>query len=161
MTLESSGVPTGSGRVVAALARAVEHALAETELSLSQYRLLALLEEEPAAASVIADRLTVTRPSVTAVVDGLVARGYVTRAQDDEDRRRVTQVLTAAGRAELARADQVAEKVLAAVLGDVADAAEREAVAGGVSAWQEVIGRRRAEGLAAWQRSATAAQASR
>jgi long-chain acyl-CoA synthetase len=160
VTVESSGVPAGSGRVVAALARAIEHALAETDLSLSQYRLLALLEDEPAVASVIADRLTVTRPSVTAVVDGLVARRYVTRAQDDEDRRRVTQVLTDEGRAQLARADEVAESVLAELLGDVADNRQRAAVAAGVHAWQDVISRRSAEGLAAW-RSSAAAEATR
>jgi long-chain acyl-CoA synthetase len=43
--------------------------------------------------------LAVKPPSITALVDGLVARGLVERTVDAADRRRVTHELTAEGRA--------------------------------------------------------------
>ncbi len=80
------------------LARQVELALVEVDLSLPQYRILILLDEGKVAASALADRLAVSRPSVTAVVDGLVTRGLVERHHDPADRRRVGHDLTAEGR---------------------------------------------------------------
>ena len=64
-------------------------ALAQVELTLPQYRVLGILAEGSAAASGLADRLAVRRPSITALIDGLVARGLVDRRQEDADRRRV------------------------------------------------------------------------
>jgi long-chain acyl-CoA synthetase len=101
--------PSGSAaRVVARLARQVEHALAEEELSIPQFRLLAFLAHGDEAASRLADKLAVSRPSVTALVDGLVKRGYVERRACEDDRRRIDHVLTRAGRAALEKADRVA-----------------------------------------------------
>ena len=71
--------PPALGRVVARLARQVELALATVDLTLPQYRVLILLGEGKEAASALADKLAVSRPSVTGVVDGLVARGLVQR----------------------------------------------------------------------------------
>ena len=65
-----------AGRVGARLARQVEVGLAQVELSLSQYRTLMFLDEGSAAASALADHLAVSRPSVTAVVDGLVGGAW-------------------------------------------------------------------------------------
>lgn len=96
---------TGAGRVAARLARQVDVGLAPLDLSPSQYRTLLFLAEGDAAASALADRLAVSRPSVTAVVDGLVGRGLVERKADACDRRRVTHVLTEDGRRALERAD--------------------------------------------------------
>ena len=62
------------------------------------------------AASVLADKLAVSRPSVTGVVDGLVARGLVRRDHIDDDRRRVDVGLTDAGRMLLAAADAAVEQ---------------------------------------------------
>ena len=71
--------PARPGRVAARLARQVELGLASVDLTLSQYRILILLVEGKEAASSLADKLAVSRPSVTAVVDGLVQRGAVER----------------------------------------------------------------------------------
>lgn len=95
----------GAGRAISRLARQVEHGLAPVGLSLQQYRALALLAEGPAGANRLAERLTVSPPSVTAVIDGLVARGLVSRAADPDDRRRLTLALTPAGAQLLLEAD--------------------------------------------------------
>ncbi len=87
------------------LAKSIEVALNEVDLSPSQYRLLIFLAEAPAAATVLADRLAVTRPSLTALVDGLAARGFVVREPDPDDRRRVTHQISDAGRAAIDAAD--------------------------------------------------------
>ena len=72
-------------------------AIAPLDLSLPQYRALALLGDGSTASSVLARRLTVSPPTVTAVIDGLVARGLVERQADPDDRRRLTLLLTRAG----------------------------------------------------------------
>jgi long-chain acyl-CoA synthetase len=106
MGLESSPARPAPGRIAVRLARQVELALAEVDLSLPQYRILIHLDEGKIAASTLADKLAVSRPSVTAVVDGLVTRGLVERHHDPGDRRRVGHDLTTEGRALLRRADQ-------------------------------------------------------
>ena len=107
-----------AGRVGARLARQVEVGLAQVELSLSQYRTLMFLDEGSAAASALADHLAVSRPSVTAVVDGLVGRGLVERKHDDEgDRRRVDHRLTEQGRRVLCQADDAVEARLREIAG--------------------------------------------
>src|SRR5690348_4259765 len=106
----------GTGRAVSWLARQVELVLAECDLTLAQYRLLALLEERPEVASVLADKLTVSRPSVTTVVDGLEARGLVERSHDTADRRRVNHLLTDEGRKVLHQADDAIEHGVQAVV---------------------------------------------
>lgn len=109
-------VDRGTGRAVVWLARQVELVLAEHDLTLAQYRVLTLLEEQPEGASSLADKMTVSRPSVTAVVDGLVERGLVTRTAAQQDRRRVNHSITPQGRALIGRADEVIESGLAVVL---------------------------------------------
>jgi long-chain acyl-CoA synthetase len=99
--------PTGA-RTVARLARFVEVALAGCDLSLPQYRLLSLLSEGSVNASTLARRLVVSRPSVTALVDGLVARGMVERGTDPSDRRHVIHLVTERGATVLAEADRTA-----------------------------------------------------
>ena len=82
MTLEELAHAKGLrsvGRTAAWLAKQVELSLAEVDLSLSQYRILGLLDEGSAVSSALAERLAVRPPSVTAVIDGLVTRGLVAR----------------------------------------------------------------------------------
>jgi DNA-binding MarR family transcriptional regulator len=100
------------GHVIARLARQVEVATASVDLTLSQYRALALLGEGPEAASALAEKLAVSRPSVTGVIDGLVTRKLVTREHDAGDRRRIGLDLTSEGRRLLAAADAEIERRL-------------------------------------------------
>jgi long-chain acyl-CoA synthetase len=106
-----------AGRALAWLARQVELGAGDADLSLPQYRVLGLLDPGPAISSALADRLAVRRPSVTAVVDGLVARGLVDRRHADDDRRQVSHTLTADGRRALAAADDAVDRRLDAVGG--------------------------------------------
>jgi long-chain acyl-CoA synthetase len=102
--------PTHPGHTLARLARQVELAVATVNLTLAQYRVLAILDDGCEAASVLADKLAVSRPSVTGVVDGLVTRGLVRRDHTDDDRRRIDVGLTDAGRVLLAAADAAVEQ---------------------------------------------------
>jgi long-chain acyl-CoA synthetase len=112
MATEVSTRARHNGRTIARLARQVELATAEVDLTLSQYRVLATLDVGCEAASKLADKLAVSRPSITGVVDGLVTRGLVQRSQAGPDRRRVQLDLTPAGRDILIAADAVIEQRL-------------------------------------------------
>lgn len=133
------------GRAVAWLARQVELVLAERGLTLAQYRFLTVLSDRPAGASVLARDLGVSKPSVTAVADGLVARGLVVREGDPVDRRRITHGLTAKGRSVVEGADQAIEQGIGAVI-DHLDASGGRHVAAGFSALNDLTRR-----IAAWE----------
>jgi long-chain acyl-CoA synthetase len=108
-------LPEHPGRVVARLARQVELAATTVDLTLSQYRVLGILGDGREASSVLADKLAVSRPSVTGVIDGLVARGLVRREPDASDRRRIDVGLTDEGRHLLELADLEVERRLAEI----------------------------------------------
>jgi long-chain acyl-CoA synthetase len=103
------------GRVTAWLSKRVEMALAEMDLTLPQYRVMGILAEGSAAASGLANRLVVRPSSVTAIIDGLVARGLVDRRQEDADRRRIALRLTAEGERTVAEADETVDRYLASI----------------------------------------------
>jgi long-chain acyl-CoA synthetase len=86
-------------RAVVRLSRQVEIALSESQLSVGQFRVLDRLSGGSAAGGSLAEWLAVKPPSITALVDGLVARGLVERTVDPTDRRRVAHGLTDDGRA--------------------------------------------------------------
>ena len=127
------------GRVAARLARQVEVGLSEVDLSLPQYRILMLLDEGSVVASALADRLAVTRPSVTAVVDGLVARGLVERQADGRDRRRVAHGLTSEGRRVLAAADRAIDARLADIAGYLDEPTDADAAFSGLGVWRHAL----------------------
>jgi DNA-binding MarR family transcriptional regulator len=127
--------------VIARLARQVEVAAAMVDLTLSQYRALALLAEGPEAASALADKLAVSRPSVTGVIDGLVARELVDRHHDEGDRRRVGLELTSEGRRVLAAADEEIERRLRDIAAYRPDGAA--APFDGLEPWREALDRYR------------------
>ncbi|HTU87173.1 MAG TPA: MarR family transcriptional regulator [Solirubrobacteraceae bacterium] len=130
------------GRVIARLARQVELAAATLDLTLSQYRALTLLAEGREAASALADKLAVSRPSVTGVIDGLVARKLVTRHHDEGDRRRIGLDLTGEGRRVLAAADAEIERRLRDIAGYRPDGAAAPFEA--LEPWREALDRYRA-----------------
>src|SRR3974390_3472705 len=114
------GLATGtssSGRVAAWLAKRVEVALNALDLTLPQYRVLGILAEGSSAASGLADRLAVRRPSITALMDGLVARQLVDRRQEEDDRRRVSLRLTKEGERILTEADRTVDESSASLAG--------------------------------------------
>src|SRR5205807_9366545 len=91
-------------RTLARLSRVLERAC--SDLSLPQYRLLVLVAEGDERATALAGRLALSKPTITAAVDGLVERRLVTRAVDAGDRRAVNIRITAAGKRALAAAEQ-------------------------------------------------------
>jgi DNA-binding MarR family transcriptional regulator len=130
------------GHVIARLARQVELAAATVDLTLSQYRALALLAEGREAASALADKLAVSRPSVTGVIDGLAARKLVTRHHDEGDRRRIGLDLTSEGRRVLAAADAEIERRLRDIASYRPDGATAPFEA--LEPWREALDRYRA-----------------
>lgn len=145
MSLEPAG---GDGRVVARLARQVEIALGAVDLSLPQYRILGILGDGSSGASALAERLTVSRPTVTAAVDGLVVRGLVVRSPDPRDRRRIHHTLTDEGERALTQADRAVAARLAEITGYLADE-ERSVAVNGLRLWRAALDTRRDTRLAA------------
>ena len=143
---EGAGTVIGArpGRVAARLAKLVERAVTEAELSLPQYRLLVFLSEASVAASALADKLAVSPPSVTALVDGLVARGLVERRPDATDRRRVTHVLTERGHTTLAAADDAVAGALARLV-ELIPASRRRRAVDGLELWGDALDAARTE----------------
>ena len=127
------------------LARQVAVALGDLDLSPSQYRLLLFLSEGNAAASAVAGRLAVSRPSVTALADGLERRGLLHRLADPSDRRKVAHELTDAGRKTLDAADaKVAEHIIR--IADHLDKERADQALEGLALWNEALTRARSQG---------------
>jgi len=112
-------MPETDVRTLARLARLLERGAGG--LSLPQFRLLALVDEGGERASQLAERLAVAKPTITAVVDGLVERGYLKRTADCDDRRATKITLTAAGRRALYDAEHAMHARLHDVLGHADD----------------------------------------
>ena len=107
-------------RALALATRSLEKAAADCDLTFPQYRVLALIATGDERSSLLANRLAVARPTITAVVDGLVERGLVCREAVAGDRRSIRVALTADGRGAL----RAAEIQMTDVLGRLWDAAE-------------------------------------
>lgn len=141
--MPSEAVLSRSAVAVAGFARVVERALTVCGLSMPQYRLLALLAEGTEVASRIADALQSSRPTVTSLVDGLVAKGYVDRTPDPTDRRKVVLTLTDDGATVLAAAHAATEEAVQALLG-TASPEDAAAAADGLRAWARIFDSARA-----------------
>lgn len=72
-------------------------AAARHELSLTLWRILAILRDRSPRMSDLSDHLRVDRSTVTGIVDRAAARGLVHRYADADDRRASRVALTAAG----------------------------------------------------------------
>jgi DNA-binding MarR family transcriptional regulator len=132
------------GRAAARLARVVDRALADVDLTMPQYRLLVFLSDGTVAASALADWLSVSRPAITTLVDGLVARGLVDRSPVAGDRRRVDHLLTPAGIAALEQADAAVEATLSR-LAERLPAPRRRRAVEGLELWGAALDAQRAE----------------
>lgn len=98
-------------RVLARVARVLERFC--TEISLPQYRVLSMIEDGDERATQLAGHLALTKPTITAAVDGLVERGLVRRRMVEGDRRAVRLVITSEGRKILAAAESAMACALA------------------------------------------------
>ena len=129
---------------MARLAKQVELAVHELDLSLAQYRLIGNLADGPSQASTLAELLIVSRPSVTALADGLVERGLIARMGADGDRRRVMHVLTDEGRKVLTGADEAIERRLTLLTGHLSEPETTRAYRG-LDSWGKALDRLRTE----------------
>jgi DNA-binding MarR family transcriptional regulator len=77
----------------------------ETGLTLPQYRMLKLLATGTERSTAIANRLAVSKPTVSAAVDALVDHGHVRRNADLGDKRVTWLEITSSGNEALAAAD--------------------------------------------------------
>ena len=87
--------------VVPSITRAIREQMRQhrtSELTVTQFRVLAFLNRHPGASlSDVADHIGLTLPSMSKLIDQLVARKVVAREADKQDRRRVTLALTGRG----------------------------------------------------------------
>jgi len=130
-------------RTLTRLARMLERGAGD--LSLPQFRVLAVVEEGGGRASQLADRLAVAKPTITAAVDGLVERGYLKRSADSDDGRATKITLTAAGRKALYGAEHAMHARLHDVMAHADDPAAIERALEDLAA---AVDRARAERLA-------------
>ncbi|MGH9046571.1 MAG: MarR family winged helix-turn-helix transcriptional regulator [Acidimicrobiales bacterium] len=137
--LETPALVYNPARTVAWMAKQVELGLATVDLSISQYRILGLLGEGSAMSSSLAERLAVRPPSVTSVIDGLVARGLVDRTHSEDDRRRVSLGLTPEGEAVLEAANQAAKGRLEQIAGCLANAKLAARAVDSLSLWHDAL----------------------
>lgn len=144
-------VESSLGDAIVGFSRLAELALEAARLSVMQYRILQHLRRGRAIQSDLAFRLTVTKQSVTRIVDTLVDRRYVTRRVDPDDRRRVIHAISAKGQRALAQADEALEHYLMLVLQDLDDDDDIDAAQQGIMlfgrAGETSYGRVRPDGI--------------
>lgn len=125
---------------IARLHRALEHT-PDAELTLPQYRVLGRLALGDERASLLAQRLTVSKPTMTALVDSLVERGLVSREAATDDRRAVTLSITDDGRDAIDRTGAALRAMLDDIIERCADPATVRAalaqLAPALDAWSE------------------------
>ncbi len=120
------------GEAIVGLGRLADLTLANTGLSVTQYRILHHLRRGRAIQSDLAFEITVSKQSVTRIVDGLVEKRYITRRPDSADRRRVIHALTTRGRRALDLADSLIEQNLMFTIGHLDSAADIETALHGI-----------------------------
>jgi DNA-binding MarR family transcriptional regulator len=125
---ETAAPPT---LTLAVAARLLERSL--DDMTLPQFRVLAMIASSPERAGRIATLAGVSRPSLTGILDGLTQRGWVRRVDVDGDRRGVSLEITDDGRAALDRARAATGARLDEVLGHL-DPGERRAALDGLRA---------------------------
>jgi DNA-binding MarR family transcriptional regulator len=101
----------------------MERSAGTRDLTLAQYRVLALVAAGDERSSLLADRLSVAKPTITAVVDGLVERGLIERTSVTGDRRSIRISLTKPGVQALRAVEKEMSETLARILGEAHDPA--------------------------------------
>src|SRR3954469_11216857 len=123
--------PVSELDAVVQLSFAVQHALgelaAEHELSLTQFRLLAILRDREPTMLDLARHLKLEKSSVTGLIERAEGRELVERFRGTEDRRAVHVRLTPAGRRLVEQVEPAAEARLGALV-DVLPGGGREGV---------------------------------
>lgn len=117
--------------------------------------MLAYLITGDTAAQVLATKLAISRPTVTATLDWLEPRGYVVRTPSQVDRRRIEISITGRGLDALAAADGLIVDRLDAVL-EHADPDQIRSIVAGIESIGDALNMFRARDLPADPRSTSA-----
>jgi DNA-binding MarR family transcriptional regulator len=124
----NSSVPTKDNALVAEILDQLEPLVARQRraiaregclraISSTQLHVLFLLSGDgPMTMSHLAEKLGVSLPNVTGIVERMVERGYVDRTRSDDDRRVVAVAATHAGRQAVEEIDMIRRSLMAAVL---------------------------------------------
>jgi DNA-binding MarR family transcriptional regulator len=129
-----------SVRALAFASRTLEKAL--DQMTLPQYRVLTLIANSPERASRIAQTADVTRPSMTGLVDGLVAKNWVKRVDVDGDRRGVSLAITPEGAKAYDAAQTAMASAVQELLGHADAKTARRALDGLVAFHQALLAKR-------------------
>jgi DNA-binding MarR family transcriptional regulator len=108
-------------RTLARLARLLESSC--DGLTLAQYRVLGRVLSGEDRPSRISTELLLTKPTISAVLDGLQASGYITREADPDDGRMIRLAVTDAGRGAHRRAEAAMAARLDPLLDETKDRA--------------------------------------
>lgn len=93
------------------------------DLTVPQFRALLFINGHPATSlSDVADHIGLTLPTLSKMVDGLVARNLVIRKPCPEDRRRIELTITSRGQVQLESARKGTQDRLAEVLSSLSEA---------------------------------------
>jgi DNA-binding MarR family transcriptional regulator len=128
MTGSAGDDTTAAVRAVAFTARKLERELGE--MTLPQFRVLTLVASSVERANRIAEMAAVSRPSLTGLLDGLEARGWVRRVDVIGDRRGVLLEVTDAGQLALASAEHAMARSLDGLLDILPDDQRGQALQG-------------------------------
>lgn len=94
--------------------RVLERSL--VDMTLPQFRVLTVIASSPERANRLAEKAAMSRPSLTGLLDGLEARGWVQRVNVEGDRRGVRLEVTLAGEVALREAEKAMTAELQRVL---------------------------------------------
>jgi DNA-binding MarR family transcriptional regulator len=110
-----------------------------TDLTVPQFRTLAFVNRNQGSPLCnVADHMGLTPPSASALVDGLIKRGMMTREDQPDNRRRVRLVVTSRGRAILETSRRGTMAYLAEKLSNVS-ADNRELIVKAMQALRSVF----------------------
>lgn len=128
---------TSLGQVIRAIAAGVRH----EELTLGQFFTMEALANAELRSCELAERMALSRSTISTTVDALVRRGYVERREDPADRRSVRLSLTSEGeRVHAAYQQRAAEESMRLLAGLAPD--EREALWRGLAGLERLVGHR-------------------
>lgn len=122
------------------LIRTEMRVLAEQDLTVPQYRILANLRGEERTSTDLAEWLGVSLPAMSRMVDLLVGKGLLERKADPDDRRQTYLRLTAAGRGYYDRIRRAVERRLEARL-KALSRSESQTLAAGLEVLGTLLGK--------------------
>jgi DNA-binding MarR family transcriptional regulator len=127
-TLDAGSSLEDAALTLAVAARLLERSLGD--MTLPQFRVLSLVASSPERAGRIAAKAAMSRPTLSGLLDGMAARGWVRRSDVDGDRRGVQLELTPEGLGALETARDALAGRVGTLLGHTDDDSRTRALDG-------------------------------